>query len=219
MKHAASLVAVLCLTAGCDRLGDLFGGISGSGVIKTESRDPGPAASVDVSGAYTVDIVCQKEPNLVLEGDDNILPLIHTDVVDGKLIVSSEKRFSVKTPIKVHISTGTLRGVSASGASKISVQNVSVDQFGLELSGASEIVVAGQVKSFSIQSSGASTVKARDLHAARVSVNLSGAGHADVYATDEVNVEASGAASVTYFGDPKTVHKSASGAAAVNKGS
>jgi hypothetical protein len=217
---AVGLLAILGLAAGCERLLSLAsGGVAGSGVIKTETRDVGTFVSVDVQGAYLVEIACQQsESGVVVEADDNLLPLIHTDITDGKLTISSDKHFSATKTVRVRIATGTLRGLGSSGANEITVRGVNADQFGIRDAGASKIEIHGQAKAVSIESSGAGSVNAEDLHAARVTVNSSGAGSARVYATDELNVDASGAASVTYFGDPPTVHKSLSGASSVGKG-
>jgi hypothetical protein len=193
-------------------------GLSGSGTIKTEKRDIGTFASVDVSGAYEVEIVCQKQPSLEVEGDDNILPLVQTYVKNNTLFITSERGFNVKKPIKVRITTGNLEGVNSTGASKITLDGVKNEQLVIETSGASKIDAAGETKSLQIESSGASTVDVRDLRAARVKVSLSGAGHANVYASEEVNADVSGAASVTYYGEPKVVNKSVSGAGSINKG-
>ena len=66
--------------------------------------------------------------------------------------------------------------------------------------------------------SGASKVDTTDLHAARAKVSSSGASRAYVYATEEVSADLSGASSVTYYGEPKTVNKQVSGASSVEAG-
>ena len=55
------------------------------------------------------------------------------------------------------------------------------------------------------------------IHAAKVSVDSSGAATADVYASEELRAHVSGAGNVNYFGDPKTVNKEASGAGSITK--
>jgi len=79
------LLAVLVVTfAGCK-----FGrGIAGSGNRKTEKRDLKSFNAIDTSGAYDVKITCQKPASFEIEADDNILPLIKTEVRDGVLFVS-----------------------------------------------------------------------------------------------------------------------------------
>ena len=218
MKRTVCLLAVLVVMTGCGSLKWGRKGTTGSGTVKTEKRDVGAFSSVDVSGAYEVEIVCQKQPGLEVEGDDNILPLVKTYVKNNTLYITSEQSFNVRRAIKVRITTDNLEGVSSSGASQITLEGVKNEQLVIETSGASKIDAAGETKTLEIESSGASKVDVRDLRAARVKVSLSGAGHANVYASEEVNADVSGAASVTYSGEPKVVNKSVSGGGSINKG-
>lgn len=218
MKRTVCLLALLVVMTGCGHLKWGGKGLSGSGNVKTEKRDVGAFTSVDISGAYEVEIVCQKSPGVEVEGDDNILPLVETYVKNNTLYIKSERGFNVKKAIKVRVTTADLQGVSSSGASKITLDGVKNEQLVIETSGASKIDAAGETKTLEIESSGASKVDVRDLRAARVKVSLSGAGQANIYATEEVNADVSGASSVTYYGEPKVVNKSVSGAGSVNKG-
>lgn len=217
MKRTICLLALLVALTGC---GDLvhWKNITGSGVVKTEKRDVGAFASVDVSGAYEVQIVCQKEPGIEIEGDDNILPLVQTYVKNGTLYITSRQPFNVKRAIKLRITTKDLEGLSSSGASKVTLEGVKNERLVIETSGASKIDAAGETANLEIESSGASKVDVQELRATRVKVSLSGAGHANVYASEEVDADVSGAASVTYHGEPKVVNKSISGAGSINKG-
>lgn len=219
MKRTVCLLALVVAMTGCGKLMKWSGNhLVGSGVVKTEKRDVGAFNSVDVSGAYEVEIACQKQPGLEVEGDDNVLPLVQTYVKNGTLYISNERSFNVKRPVKVRIATANLEGLSTSGASQVTLIGVKNDQLVIETSGASKINATGETKTLDIESSGASKVDVRELHAARVKVSLSGAGYANVYASEEVNADVSGAASVTYYGEPKIVNKSVSGAGSINKG-
>jgi hypothetical protein len=219
MKRTVCLLALALVMTGCGKFLKWGGrGPSGSGNIKTEKRQIGAFSSVDVSGAYDVQIVCQKSPGLEIEGDDNVLPLVQTYVENNTLYIKSERGFNVKKPIRVRITAGDLQGVSSSGASAITLEGVKNEQLVIETTGASKIDAAGETKSLEIESSGASKVDVRDLRAERVKVSLSGAGYANVYASEEVNAHVSGASSVTYYGEPKVVNKTVSGAGSINKG-
>jgi hypothetical protein len=219
MKKTICLLALLALSmTGCGKYMKWGSGVSGSGTVKTEKRDVGAFSSVDVSGAYEVEIVCQKQPSLEVEGDDNILPLVQTYVKNNTLYITSNKPFSVKRAIKVRITTGNLEGLSSTGASTVTLDGVKNEQLVIETSGASKIDASGETKTLDIESSGASKVDVQELKAARVKVSLTGAGRANIYASEEVNADVSGASQVTYYGEPKVVNKSVSGASAINKG-
>ena len=219
MKKTVCLLALLLMMAGCGM--PHFGAkrdARGSGTPKVDKRAVAAFTAVDISGAYEVEIVAQKETGLELEGDDNLLKLVKTEVKNGTLFISSESSFSARRAIRVRISTPDLQGLTTSGANQINIAGVKSENFVVETSGASKIFVAGEAKTVEIEMSGASKVDASELRAARAKVSSSGASRASVYATEEVNADLSGASNVTYYGEPKVVNKDVSGASSVEAG-
>ena len=217
MKRTAFFLSLLVLLAlsGCHF--DNFHKTTGSGTMKLEKRNVPAFTAVDISGAYDVEIVVQKEQSLEIEGDDNLLPLIKTEVKNGVLAINNEKGFNTKHTLRVRISVPQLKGISTSGASEIVVANVKSDDFDINTSGAGSLKVAGETKTLALEMSGAGDVDAKELRAAKVTVNSSGASGADVYASEDLRVDASGAGHVNYYGNPKNVSEDVSGAASISK--
>src|SRR4051812_23280755 len=213
MKKAALVLALaLLMLSGCK-----FDRVSGSGATKLEKRSVPAFTTVDISGAYEVEIVAQKEQSVEIEGDDNLLPLIKTEVKNGVLEISNEKSISTKQKLRVRISVQQLGGIETSGASNIVATNVKTDEFKIDSSGASELKVSGEAGTLSIDSSGAGAIDTKDLHAEKVNVHASGAVTAEVYATEALNASVSGGSDVTYYGNPKTVTEDKSGAGTITK--
>jgi hypothetical protein len=219
MKKLAVIFAlVLSLTfiTGCHGLH--FGkGVAGSGVRKTEKRIVAEFKGVDVGGAYDVEVVAQQERSIEIEGDDNILPLIKTEVKSGTLHVYSDKSFNVKQPIKLKITTPDVQSIDLSGASTARITNIKNDRLEIDVSGASTVIIKGETQILKIDSSGASKIDADNLKARAVNVSVSGAGTANVYATEELTADASGASTIIYSGEPKIVNKNDSGASSITK--
>ncbi|HEX8492365.1 MAG TPA: head GIN domain-containing protein [Pyrinomonadaceae bacterium] len=216
MKKTICLLLLVTFAAGCNMTG--FGkGVRGSGNRQTEKRNVPDFLGLDVSGAFEVEIVSQKERSLEITGDDNILPLVTTEVRGNVLHIGSNKSYSVNRPITIKVGVPELRGVSSSGASKINVSGIKGSVFDVDSSGASNISLMGEAKNLRIDTSGASNIEAKDLHAESVEVQSSGAGYVSVYATLQLKASASGAARVDYYGDPSSVKPEVSGAGSVNK--
>ncbi|MBV9957323.1 MAG: DUF2807 domain-containing protein [Acidobacteria bacterium] len=214
------IISILLLTAlltGCSVMKGLGEGVHGSGVIKSEKRNVEAFTALDTSGAFDIEIVCQKEPSLELEGDDNILPLVKAEVRGGTLYLSPDKPYSTRKSVRVRITVPNLESISSSGAGSFRVTELKNEQLKIDTSGASNIDLAGQTRSLDLDMSGASKVDSESLKAERVRISLSGAGKANVYASEELNADVSGAGSVTYTGDPKTVNKKVSGIGSVSK--
>ena len=191
-------------------------GVRGSGVRKTEQRDLQAFNAIDTSGAFEVEVVCQKPASFEIEADDNIVPLVQTEVRGGVLHVSTTKSYTSSGGIKLRISAPDLVSVKSTGAGKFNVSGVKNDNFEIQSTGAATVVASGQSKSLKISSTGAGKIDAHDLRANDADVSVTGAAGVDVYASDELDVTVSGAGRVTYSGNPK-VNKKVSGAGQVIK--
>jgi len=190
--------------------------VHGSGVRKTEKRDLAAFTSIETSGAFEVEVKCQKPASFEIEADDNLLPIVQTEVRGGVLHIASTKGYSSSGGIILRITVPDLESVKSTGAGKFRVSDVSNDNFEIRSTGATQMVVSGQSKSVKISSTGAGKIDAHNLRATNADVNVTGAAGVEVYATDELNVTVSGAGRVTYSGNPK-ISKHILGAGEVTK--
>jgi hypothetical protein len=193
-----------------------FHGVRGSGVRKTEKRDLPAFTSIETSGAFDVKVDCQKPASFEIEADDNILPLVQTEVRDGVLRVTTTKSYRSNGGIVLRVNVPDLARIKSTGAGKFDISNVKNDQFEIQSTGAATVVASGQSKSLTIGSTGAGKIDTHDLRASDATVKVTGAAGVDVYATDQLDVTVSGAGRVTYSGNPK-VSKKVSGAGQVVK--
>src|SRR3954463_10867895 len=107
MKKAILFLSfALLMLNGCK-----FDRVAGSGTMKLDKRSVPAFTSVDISGAYEVEIVVQKEQSIEIEGDDNLLALIKTEVKNGVLEINNEKSVSTKNKLRVRISVQKLDGI------------------------------------------------------------------------------------------------------------
>ena len=213
------LISILTATAlfalsGCHHLGK---GVQGSGVRKTEKRDLGAFRSIETNGAFEIQVTCQQPASFEIEGDDNLLPLVKTEVRNGVLRIYNDDPFSATRPISVRMALPDLEAISSTGASDIHVTNVKNDQMTISWQGAGRIEAAGETKFVSISSTGAGKLDTAKLRAERAKVSVTGAAQVDVYASQQLDVNVSGVGQVTYHGNPGVVNKSVTGLGSVNK--
>jgi len=192
-------------------------GIKGSGNRKTEKRDLKSFKSIDTTGAYEVEVACQKPASFEIEADDNILPLITTEVRDGVLYVNSKERYNPSKAVALRITIPELTAVTSSGAGDIKITDANSDDLKIESTGAASVNASGKAKSITVSSTGAGDIVTSRLQAAKAKVTVSGAASINVFASDQLDVSVSGVGSVTYSGNPKTVNKNVSGLGSVNK--
>ena len=208
MKKLLSLIVLLpLLTAGCHhRMGS---GLKGSGKRITEKRQIGQFTSITTEGAFNIEVVCQKDVGLEVEGDDNVLPLVTTEVKNNVLRLSNSKGYSVNEPITFRITVPNLEAIMANGAGKIQITGVNNDKLQISSEGAPIITASGSTKMIGIDTSGAAKIDTHNLRSTHAIVDSKGVSKVDIGVSDKLDVTVSGPSQVTYRGDPvvnKTVH-------------
>jgi len=210
------LVVLLLVACGVALTGcKLHRGIAGSGVRKTEKRDLKSFNAIDTTGAYEIDVTCQKPASFEIEADDNILPLIKTEVRDGILFVSNDQEYHSTKSTTLRITLPDLNSVASHGAGEVKIADAKSSDLKIESTGAASVVAAGTARSVTISSSGAGSIDTSNLHAEKAKVEVKGASSIDVYATEQLDVNVSGVGSVSYSGNPKVVNKHVSGIGSV----
>ena len=197
------LITILCsLATGCHYAAKMHG-VTGSGVRKVEKRELSSFTSISTDGAFEIDVVCQQSQTLEIEGDDNLLPMVSTEVSNGVLRINNVGSYSTRTPMKIKISVPNIEGISANGAGTIEVSRLKNDKFDIDSNGAPTIRVSGETKELEIDANGAGKVDAHKLRASRAEVDSKGVAKVEVFASDVLNVTISGPSQVIYDGDPE----------------
>jgi len=204
----ATTITALAVLSGCHMN---FGhGVTGSGNRKTEKRTLASFNAINTQGAFSIDVNNQKPASFEIETDDNILPLISTEVSNGVLRLKNEKNYSVSQPVTIKIFVPNIDGLTVSGAGMIDVSGLKNDKFEIDSEGAPQIKVSGITKVVDIDTSGAARIDTHNLHAAKGVVDSKGVSKVDVDVKDQLDVTISGPSVVTYEGDP-TVKKTING--------
>ena len=201
------LLLIPILVTGCHQ--GRYSQLRGSGKRVVQKREVPSFASISTEGAFTIEVTCQKNPSLEVEGDDNVLSLVTAEVSNNVLRLRNTGNYSPSEPVKFRISVPNLDGLSVSGAGKIDIKGMNNDKFEIDASGAPTISVAGNTKVIDIDTSGAGKIDTHNLHASRGVVDSKGVSKVDVDVADQLDVTISGPSSVTYKGDPvvnKTIH-------------
>lgn len=111
----------------------------------------------------------------------------------------------------VRATTGPLNtdrlSLKLSGAGSMNITALNAQLLQVDLSGAGQIQVVGRVAEQDAHLSGAGQYHACKLESRRATVKLSGVGDADVWATETLDLNLSGAGSVGYYGAPQIRQK------------
>ena len=216
MKILTTLsLALVVGFAGCN-LGGSINGVKGSGIIKTEKRSVAPFDAVEVSCHGTIKAQAQGQESLEIRGDDNIVPLITTEVNNGVLYIRSSKEYNPREKLEIIISAPDLKKFDFSGAGSANLSNVKNDRMEITMNGAGSLTASGETKDAAITLSGAGSIDAKNLHAVDAKVNSTGVGNIEIYATGQLDAKTSGVGEINYYGNPKIVNRQAGGIGKIN---
>jgi hypothetical protein len=207
----AFLVLLSLAVGACSIVGE-----RGSGVMATETRDVSGFDEVDLSGSGRVSVAVTGVESLTVEAEDNILPLLTTEVTNGRLELGAKQSISPTREIVYTITVVSLEAVAVSGSGSIMATDIDSHAFGVDISGSGTVMPAGVSESLDLSISGSGVFEGEALVSASGTVSVSGSGQAVVNVTDNLDVKVSGSGNVQYFGDPG-VSVSISGSGDVSK--
>ena len=215
-------MTIAVVLAGCNDIsitfGDMADSVKGSGVSASETRSVANFTSIEASGVGKLNVRVGDGESLRITADNNLLPLIKSEVRDGVLILSSKSGFKSKNEITYEVSAKTIKRLENSGTVSIDAKGFTGGELAVETSGVGNITLAGRVDSLNAGLSGVGSLEAEELVADRVKTSLSGVGSASVRAEKSINGNVSGIGSLTWKGAATDVSTSVSGIGRVSKG-
>jgi hypothetical protein len=204
-----------------------------------QDRPIGSFTGIEISSALKVVLTQGNTEKLTLEGDDEILQRVITEIKGNTLIIRLKEGtynkshqdvtayLTFKTLSKIDLSGAVkLSGTNAmkfdnlefdcSGATKIDL-NLTAVKLDADFSGASSLKLEGSAQMLGIDVSGASKVNAEDLVVKNCNIDCSGASYIAIHVTDILRAEGSGASKISYKGSPSIVETDMSGASKMSK--
>lgn len=179
--------------------------IKGSGVILEQTRNLPAFDAVEFHHAGELEIVVGRNTPLKIRSDDNVVPLIESEVRDRRLIIRCPKPVRSDTKTTYLLGVEHLTALDIRGAvTKLLIKGINGPQLDARISGVvSEGALSGQLEHFQLAVSGSANLVARELLSQKASVVVSGVGTIDLNCEKSLDVVISGSASVTYAGKPE----------------
>ena len=232
---ALALVAVLLV--GCVPLGPTTS-ITGSGHPMTKDFDLAGFTKVAAGSAFQVEITQGDGYSVSVTVDDNLVDRLDVTKSGDTLRIYLKPSTSIRNVnMSAKVTMPELTGLDLSGATRTNIagfssgKSLDIKVSGasrlqgdiksgnarFDVSGASTMDLQGSAGNLDLTVSGASTATLDEFASKNTSVEASGASHATVNASGTLNVEASGASSVTYVGQPANLKVNTSGASTVRQ--
>lgn len=231
IKIFTIFIASVLVTAGCGLINIVNARtITPSKVIISENREVSGFDAIEFSLFGKVNIIQGDQESLNLSGPDNVVPVISTSVMNGKLIIKTTETINIDTnamnsenmltftivvkdltslavsgagDVQIETLSTPSMDLKLSGAGKITQNQITTDKLNITISGVGGIDISGQATETTVEISGAGGVNAPDLKIQNANITISGLGDATVWVTDQLTGNISGAGDISYYGDPQ----------------
>jgi hypothetical protein len=193
---------------------------TGSGNVVSESRTVSGFTKIDLSGAGDVIIEQNGTEALTIEAEDNLIPKLTSEVVNGTLRLGEKSNLTIHLtkPVTYRVSMKDVSGLMISGSGTVTASTITAPSLAVDLSGSGKITVGGTVEQQHLKISGSGEYRAKDLQTKVASAEISGSGNATVTVSDKLDAQLSGSGQLTYYGNPPQVTREVSGSGRVTKG-
>ncbi|WP_209403340.1 head GIN domain-containing protein [Pseudozobellia sp. WGM2] len=224
----AFIVAIFLSSCGFDiNIGDFGTGKPGNGTVVKESRKvSGDFTEVSASEGLAVFVTQDDNYKIEVEGDENIIDLIATDIKDGKLRIHAEENIGRATK-NIYVSLPEISRLKGSSGSQLKTEN-EIKSNTLEIDGSSGAQLYVDLKSKSVEidaSSGANlnisgqtvhadidvssggNINAKELQTKTCDADASSGGNVKVKVSESLTADASSGGNISYSGEPNVSKK------------
>lgn len=197
--------------------------VYGSGTVVSEEREVPFFSQIHLKGTGKVILTRSASQSVRVNTDDNIMGHIRTEVENGKLVISRERKNIRPTVLTFYIAAANLEGVSISGSGDITGNEefnsesfyadiagsgdiaikVSATRLESNISGSGSIYLSGSVNSYDATITGSGDVDAFELQTRDSSVVITGSGNCRVNVSDLLRAKITGSGDVLYKGHPE----------------
>lgn len=207
-----------------------------------ETRNVGSFDEIIMRVSGKVLVTQGDKDEVILEGDDELLEDIETEVRGGRLNIKNKRarwwsNNNSRGRLTVYITVKKLRGAFINGSGDIISQNtlktddfiasisgsgdieldLEADYTEAKISGSGNIELSGKSDKVKLSISGSGKYLAEKLIAGDYKVSMSGSGRGSINVTGDLDVRISGSGKIYYMGKPSSVNTSVSGSGSVKK--
>lgn len=208
-------------------------GIRGSGKVVKSERQVEQFESISASAGIEVILLQDSVMKVVVEADDNLQPIIKTEVSNGELRIFPQRPIRHALVKRVLVTFKTLHSVEASSGSdikskmelKLQLLNLSassgasinlkllVNRLSLEGSSGGNIDLSGSVESLDVDGSSGANIRTSEIQSRTVNAGASSGSNLKIFASEKIVAKASSGGDISVEGNPKerNIEKSSGG--------
>lgn len=208
--------------------------------MTTITRSTSDYDGIKCAGSFDYILVAGTEGNITIEGEENLLEYIVTEVKGGNLIVKTENNVNLRTSkgktIKITIPFKDINNVSLAGSGdlwnedKITSTNLDVALAGSgdvvlnveassivgKLAGSGDLTLKGNTNELEAKVSGSGDFHGFNLQSNHTNVAVAGSGDAEVVSNISLKARVAGSGDIEYRGNPKTEDTKVAGSGSIS---
>ncbi len=241
MKPIKILIALVVATTITSCHFDInLGQIDGNGNVVTEERYVSSGFD-QVKGSAGIDVFLTQgtEEKIVVEADENLVDIIETEIVNGRLTIGTSNNKSIGRckSRKVHVTYVSLNSIAASSGadvianSVVKNETITLDassgadlevevlakEVYAETSSGADIRVTGKASKLVADASSGSDLDAKNLKVLKCNAEASSGADVTVNVKENLKASASSGGDINYYGDPAAVTNNGSRSGSVRK--
>ncbi|AUC84722.1 DUF2807 domain-containing protein [Polaribacter sp. ALD11] len=230
MTKKILLATLLCTLPFSVNAQDWFGStkkIKGNGNVITVNRTTDDYRGIAVGGSFDLILVKGTEGKITIEGEENIIPFIETEISDRILKIKYKKNTNIRTTKKltVTVTFETIESVALAGSGNISSKeiikaadlNISLggsgnidlkidsDTVSTNIGGSGTIELKGNTNELKCSIAGSGSIEAYNLTTDEINANIAGSGSIKTTVKNKIKAKLVGSGSIYYKGNPKHV--------------
>ena len=205
--------------------------ITGSGKLITETRPVSGVSRVELMIDANLEIQQGSQESLQVTTDDNILSVLQTNVVGGKLNIRYQPTVNVRGIYQPKLvltvkdlsslrlsSSGTVNvgplttgnfDLNLTSSCNVNIQGIQADKITTNITSSGNITIQGSANSLVLHVTSSGNFRAEDLKVQEANVTLSSSGNVTLWVVESLDAELSSSGNVAYYGSP-TIHQNIS---------
>ena len=214
--------------------------IKGNGNMTIETRTTGDYDGIKCAGSMDFILVAGNEGQLKLEGEENLLKHIVTEIKGNNLIVKVEKGINISPSwnktIKITIPFKDISRVSLAGSGDLwNVDKITTTDFDVSLAGSGDVTLnieattvegslagsgdltlRGNTNNLTLKLAGSGDIHAFDLESNNTTVSIAGSGDAQVVSNESLKARVAGSGDIEYKGNPSKEDTKVAGSGSIS---
>ncbi|MCC7208194.1 MAG: DUF2807 domain-containing protein [Anaerolineae bacterium] len=203
------LVIAVLAASGCNPIISNNANVTvGSEKYIEETRDVSGFTGVKLEGSGVVVIEKGDTEGVAIETDDNIMPLIVTEVNGGVLRLGFKDNVSISTKrLMFTITAHDVTSFEILGSGAIAMASLDAESVSVVIGGSGTVSLLGDAARQDIRIDGNGAFEGSNLGGQEATVTIGGSGTAFVNVSDRLDVKISGSGAVSYSSDPRVTQE------------